>query len=140
MTAKVFLDTNVWLYALIKSDEVKYAQATQLIEGEANIHSNVQVANEISINLMRKAGKDNPYIQAFLGDFVASYPVAPLTPEELLTAAGLRLDYRLSYWDSLIVAAALQAGCDILYSEDMQNGLRINGCLQIVNPFKQETP
>lgn len=136
MPAKAFCDNNIWLYALIKSDEIKYQIATDLIASEDDLHSSVQVANEISVNLMRKAGKDHTYIQTFLTDFMASYPVLAQEREDLLTAASLRLDYRLSYWDSLIVAAALRAGCDVLYSEDMQHHLNIRGRLLIINPFK----
>jgi len=136
MPDKVFLDTNIWLYALIKSDEAKYQKALGLITGEQSICSSVQVANEISVNLMRKAGKDHTYIQIFLADFTASYPVLSQEKEDLLTAASLRLDYSLSYWDSLIIAAALRADCNVLYSEDMQHHLKIRGCLLVVNPFK----
>lgn len=136
MPAKAFLDTNIWLYSLIKSDEAKYQTATSLIASEEGIIASVQVANEISANLMRKAGKDHTYIQTFLTDFMASYPTLAQEPEDLLTAAGLRLDYKLSYWDSLIVASALRAECDVLYSEDMHHHLNIRGRLLIVNPFK----
>jgi len=136
MPGKIFCDTNIWLYSLIKSDEAKYQIATDLIIEEEEIVSSVQVVNEISVNLMRKAGKDHAYIQTFLTDFMASYPVLSQEKEDILTAAGLRLDYRLSYWDSLIVAAALRGDCDTLYSEDMQHNLQIRGCLRIINPFK----
>ncbi|TXH62486.1 MAG: PIN domain-containing protein [Thiothrix sp.] len=137
MPVKVFLDTNIWLYALIQSDEAKHDLALQLIaEHGDSLYSSVQVANEISVNLMRKAGKDHSFIQAFLADFMASYPVWAQEPEDLLTAAGLRVDYHFSYWDSLIVAAALRAGCALLYSEDMQHNLSVHGHLRIVNPFK----
>jgi predicted nucleic acid-binding protein len=135
MPTKVFLDTNIWLYSLIKSDVAKYQRAIGLITGEESIYSSVQVANEISINLLRKAGKDQAYIQNFLSEFMASYPVLAQEKEDLLTAAGLRLEYSLSYWDSLIVAVALRSGCKILYSEDMQHHLKIRGALLIVNPF-----
>jgi len=50
-------------------------------------------------------------------------------------ASDLRMSYSLSFWDSLIVASALAGGADILYSEDMQDGLRVSGQLNIVNPF-----
>ena len=54
----------------------------------------------------------------------------------MLAASELREAYSLSYWDSLIVATALEAGAAILYSEDMQDGLWINAQLQIINPFR----
>jgi predicted nucleic acid-binding protein len=49
----------------------------------------------------------------------------------------LRKAYSLSYWDSLIIAAAIDAGCVTLFSEDMQHGQTIEGCLTIINPFIQ---
>jgi predicted nucleic acid-binding protein len=136
MPDNVFLDTNIWLYSLIKSDELKYQRSIGLITGELNIYSSVQVANEISVNLMRKAGKDHGYIQNFLTDFMASYPVLSQEKEDLLSAASLRLEYSFSYWDSLVVAVALRANCTILYSEDMQHNLKVRGDLVIFNPFK----
>jgi len=51
------------------------------------------------------------------------------------TALDIRERYNFSWYDSLILAAALEGGCDTLYSEDMQNGQEINGQLRIVNPF-----
>ncbi len=54
----------------------------------------------------------------------------------LLTASQLRERYTLSYWDSLIATVACETGCTILYSEDMNDGLLINGKVQVVNPFK----
>ena len=137
MPVNVFIDTNIWLYALLNTDTVKHTQAMQLLADETlNVYSSVQVANEISVNLMRKAGKDNAFIQVFLADFIASYTVFAQEPQDLLLAASLRLEYRLSYWDSLIVAAALRADCDTLYSEDMQHGLFLHERLKIINPFK----
>lgn len=127
MPDNVFLDTNIWLYSLIKSDELKYQRSIGLITGELNIYSSVQVANEISVNLMRKAGKDYAYIQNFLTDFMASYPVLSQEKEDLLSAASLRLEYSFSYWDSLVVAVALRANCTILYSEDMQHSMKVRG-------------
>lgn len=53
----------------------------------------------------------------------------------LLSASQLRHEYSLSYWDSLIVAAALASEVRVLYSEDMQHGLLIHETLKIVNPF-----
>ncbi len=59
-----------------------------------------------------------------------------LNQEILLKASELRMKYSLSFWDSLIVASALAANAEILYSEDMQNGLLIENKLRIINPFE----
>lgn len=54
----------------------------------------------------------------------------------LQSASDLRMSYSLSFWDSLIVASPLAGGADILYSEDMQDGLRVSDRVNIVNPFQ----
>ena len=63
------------------------------------------------------------------------YAIMPITETVQLMASQMRGDYALSYWDSLIVAAASQSGAAFLYSEDMQHGLVVNGHLTIINPF-----
>lgn len=61
--------------------------------------------------------------------------VVPDSEETFALASLLRKKRAFSYWDSLIVAAALDAGCDTLYSEDMQHGQLVEGRLRLVNPF-----
>ncbi len=95
------------------------------------------VTEALQINLMRKAKKDHNYIFKFIYDLVGTYTVHDQTPAELITAATLRLNYSLSYWDSLIVASAINSECSILYSEDMQDGLQVHKKLKIINPLKQ---
>lgn len=139
MSDRVFIDSNIWLYSFIKTqqekDQCKHELAKELIRNQANIQVSTQVANEVAINLMRKANKDNDFIFQFLRDFMAAYTVHHQTTDDLLTASTLRSDYFFSYWDSLIVASAIRCKCRVLYSEDMQNGLSVYDDLQIINPF-----
>ena len=141
MKGKIFIDSNIWLYALIEEqnsgDEFKHFLAKKLFLESDNIQISTQVVNEISINLMRKAKKDNNYIFKFIHDLVSTYTVHNQTTAELITAASLRLNYSLSYWDSLIVASAINSECSILYSEDMQDGLQVHNKLEIINPLKR---
>ena len=140
MNDKVFVDSNIWLYALIetqqKEDQFKHEIAKKLIHQLTNIQVNTQIVNEVTINLMRKADKDNDFIYTFLRDFLAAYTVHDQSTDDLLTAACLRSDYSFSYWDSLIVASAIRCQCCVLYSEDIHNGLSVYDDLQIINPFK----
>jgi len=140
MSAKVFIDSNIWLYALIEeqnpNDKLKHTLAKQLLLENDNIEISTQVVNEVAINLMRKANKGNDYIFKFIHDFVSTYNVHSQTPSELITAGTLRLDYSFSYWDSLIVASAINNECTVLYSEDMQDGLQVHNKLEIKNPLK----
>jgi predicted nucleic acid-binding protein len=137
MKDNVFIDSNIWLYALIQSqtDDEKRLLAKNCIVEAKDIIVSTQVVNEVCVNLMRKASKDNAYIEQFVSDFVATYAVVAQTKEDVLQAASIRRDYDLSYWDSLIVTCALRSECSILLTEDMQQGLIINKQLEICNPF-----
>lgn len=141
MSDKVFIDSNIWLYALIdeqnSDDESKHILAKNLLLENDNIEISTQVVNEVAINLMRKANKDNDYIFEFIQDLISTYTVHSQTSAELITATILRLNYSFSYWDSLIVASAINNGCTILYTEDMQDGLRVHDKLVIINPLKR---
>ena len=137
MTDKVFIDSNIWLYALIqsKADQEKRDMAKARIACTEEIVISTQVVNEVCINLMRKGKKDSAFIDQFIRDFVTTYNVIGQIKDDVLNASSIRQDYHVSYWDSLIVVSALRSGCKMLYSEDMQHGLDIYNQLQIVNPF-----
>ncbi|MBW8745693.1 MAG: PIN domain-containing protein [Sphingomonas sp.] len=127
-----FLDTNVLIY-LATGDTAKADRAEALLAGGVTI--SVQVLNETANVLRRKAGLSWDEIHAFLETVRTLAVVQPLTIET--HDQGLRISerYRLSLYDGMIVAAALLAGCDQLWSEDMQDGLVIEETLRIRNPF-----
>jgi len=135
-----FIDTNVWLYAFITSqDEAKSIIARKLLE---NSHSQLlvstQVINEVCVNMLRKTDTDEARLKQLIHSFFYRYEVVMLEESVLLAASDLRQPYSLSYWDSLIVATALAAGATVLYSEDMQGGQIIDGRLTIMNPFQSD--
>ncbi|MFP4077149.1 MAG: PIN domain-containing protein [Halochromatium sp.] len=136
MPAKVFVDTNIWLYALIaKQDDAKHALAAQCLLGLKRPLINSQVIREASINLLKKANLAEERLRAIIQDWYRHCDVHPSNATQHLLASELRERYSFSYWDSLIVAAALDAGCSTLFSEDMQHGQHIHGGLTIVNPL-----
>ncbi|MEE9355672.1 MAG: PIN domain-containing protein [Methylococcaceae bacterium] len=137
MSDKVFIDSNIWLYALIQSeaDQEKSLKAKASIVNTDNIFISTQIVNEVCINLMRKGNKDAVFIDQFLIHFMATYSVMSQTKDDVLKASSIRGDYHFSYWDSLVVACAIRGDCKILYSEDMQHELIIYKKLQIVNPL-----
>lgn len=132
-----FTDTNIWLYAFITSqDETKSNIARKLLAASpGRLVVSTQVINEVCVNMLRKAGADEARLSQLIHSFFHRYEVVVLAESLLLAASNLRQRYSLSYWDSLIVAAALAADATILYSEDMQDGLVIDGRLTITNPF-----
>ena len=127
-----FLDTNVILYLL--DDGPKAEIAERLISSGAMI--SVQVLNETLVNCRRKAGLSWQEAGLFLDSLRALCPVVALTPQihEIGRALGER--YGFAVYDAMIVAAALSNECHTLYSEDMHDGLVVEGQLTIVNPFK----
>jgi len=140
MTAPVpvhnaWVDTNIWFYALSSGDEAKRLAANRLLDLLDRPVLNGQVIRELCINLLRKSSYDETAIQELVISLYRDCHVAPENIRVLLRASGLRMQYSFSYWDSLIVGAALEAGCAIIYSEDMQHGQTIDGQLTICNPL-----
>ena len=131
--AEVFFDTNVALY-LLSADAAKADRAEELLAAGGTI--SVQVLNEFSAVALRKLGMTWPEIREVLAQIRAVCSVEPLTVETHDRATVLAERHGLSVYDSLIVAAALLAGCRTLYSEDMQHGQVFEGRLTIQNPFK----
>ena len=131
-----FIDSNIWLYVFISNSKEKEKSkiAKQVILAN-NIAVSTQVINEVCVNLIKKAKFSEADIQELLQDFYFNYQVIGVDSIIQLDASKLRQNYCFSYWDSLIVASALNASADILYSEDMQDRLVVNKSLTIINPF-----
>lgn len=126
-----FVDTNVVLYLL--DDGPKAEKAETILASSP--HVSVQVLNEALVNCRRKAGLTWDETHDFLSGLKALCPVHDLSPETHDLGAALAQRYGLSIYDAMIVSAALLAGCDRLFSEDMQHGLVIEDRLRITNPF-----
>ena len=130
----VFLDSNIWLYALSAEDSRKHRIASGLTDRNDLVIS-VQNIAEVCNVLLKKAKYSEETVQMVINDFVERYAPLSLEPTHLLKASSLRKIYKLSHWDSLLIAAALELGAEIFYSEDMQDGLVVESSLTIRNPF-----
>ena len=135
---KVVIDSNIWLYAFIDSLE-KTKIAKKIISKEPNIVLSVQVINEVSFNLIKKLHFDEGEIRNLIEDFYSKYEIVNFNEKNLRLASNIRTLRQISYWDSLIIASALENDCSILYSEDMQHNQIIENKLKIVNPFLYNT-
>ena len=134
--APCFIDTNIWLYAfIVSSDPQKSAAAQAVIRSEPHVVVSTQVINEIVVNLLKKAAFAEDDLRKLITSFYSRYQVIELDRMSLLYASELREAHHLSFWDSLIVASALVAGASKLYSEDMHDGLVVEGRLTIINPL-----
>lgn len=126
-----FLDTNILVYA--QQQGVKAEISQNLIAAGGTISA--QVLNELANVLHKKQGKSWHDIELVLDDIDnVLNPALPLTAEINRAALALARAHNLPFYDALIVAAAIEAGCDTLYSEDLQHG-RSFDALSIVNPF-----
>lgn len=131
-----FFDTNILIYA--QETGAKAERARAVLAGGGKL--SVQVLNEFAAVARKKLGHDWNEIAEAIDDALAVVdPPQPLTLELNAAARSLAERHRLSFYDALIVAAALEAGCDTLYTEDMRHGATI-GALRIHNPFIEGPP
>lgn len=141
MTATVFVDTNVLVYARDRSDEAKHRRALEWMAAlweERTGHLSWQVLQEYYVTVTRKL--DPPRDAADAREDIASLATwVPTGPDLALVDRAWAVEdrYGLSWWDALIVAAAQTAGCAYLLSEDLQDRQRL-GDLTVVNPFTHE--
>lgn len=130
--ADVFFDTNILLY--LRSDEPAKLRRSEEILDRGGVIS-VQVLNEFANVARRKYKLEWPAVRAFLTLFRATLRVVPLTVETHARGIALSERYGFSVHDAMVVAAAELAGCKVLYTEDMHDGLVIGG-LTLRNPYK----
>lgn len=128
-----FFDTNILVY-IVTADPRKQ-QAERVLRGGGTV--SVQVLSEFASVARKKLQHDWARIEYALEQFKLSFDfVWPLTLDTHTAALAIARDHRLPFYDAMIVAAAIEAGCDTLYTEDMQHGRRIAG-LTIHNPFTE---
>ena len=132
MPGKVFIDTNIVIYALGQTS-TKTHLAAPLFVGSPTIST--QVLSETANVASKRLGLPPSEIRKLITSLETMCLVTTISITTIHTALDIRERYNFSWYDSLILAAALEGGCDTLYSEDMQNGQEINGQLRIVNPF-----
>jgi predicted nucleic acid-binding protein len=133
MQGRCFLDTNILLYLLSKDVEKKNIAKKLLKENHA---ISIQVLNEFSNVSLRRFKLSVSETKEIIDKISQSCKVYPYNKETILTALDLKERYRYQFYDSLILATALENGCDIVYSEDMQHNHILENRLTIINPFR----
>jgi predicted nucleic acid-binding protein len=138
MTGKIFLDTNIIVYSFDKTDSSKNKKAKQLLDLMYENYLYVistQVIQEFCNVSFRKM--DPPLSEEDVRLFISTFPagqIATIDMETINQSLMIKKRYKYSFWDSLILATAMMAGCGILFSEDMKHDLKIEDLL-IQNPF-----
>lgn len=141
MTSDCFIDTNIWVYAFLASEEDSGKQSLALaflrtVSANSRIVVSAQVINEFHWTLSRKYSIADPVILDKVENGIARLAdIVPLDHATYRNSFHLRSTCRLSFWDSLIVASALHNGCATLYSEDLAHGMVIEKSLRIANPL-----
>lgn len=131
--AERFFDTNVLLY-LLSADATKADRVEETLAAGATI--SVQVLNEFAAIALRKLGMTVAEVRDALDPIIAICKVLPITVETHKRGLQIAERYRFAVYDALIIAAALDAGCSTLYTEDLQHGQVIADVLTVRNPFR----
>ncbi len=134
MKDKFFFDTNVILYSYSLVSDHKNIVAKQLISSTNSIIS-TQVLQEMCNVLIKKFKLDKISILKILSELEINFSVKINYAQTINKALEIHFKYQYSYYDSLIIASALQNECSILYSEDLHHNQKIEDTLTILNPF-----
>jgi predicted nucleic acid-binding protein len=136
MSVRSFFDTNVLLYADDEFAPVKQRRSRDLVAQHRRDGTGVvslQVLQEYFVNVTRKLHVD-PLIARRKVEILSEFDVASLEIDDILAAIDLHRLHGFSFWDALVLRAAKQTACRVLFSEDFQAGREVEG-VRIVNPF-----
>jgi predicted nucleic acid-binding protein len=137
MLNKIFIDSNVWIYLFLQDNDEKYKAAEAYLKNN-NADSifiiTYQVINEVS-NILFKNKYTEIEIRENIDFLFKICTIQEFTKDIIITASSVRKNYSFSFWDSILVGSALFSECNILISEDMQDGLIVNNKLLIKNIF-----
>lgn len=137
-TQRAFVDTNILVYAAAKSPQIDYKTriARELLRQD-NLWLSVQVLNEFTVNarhhrkLNLTAREEYEWVQRWL-----LFQIKEMSVTSYLNARCFHERYQISHWDGLILAAAEETNCKILYSEDLQHKQTYDG-ITVINPFTE---
>lgn len=141
MPDKYFFDTNLWIYLFLDSkdtdDRKKKRKVEKLInEDDIGIVVSTQVLNKICSVLLKKYRIKADSIKEHLERMLDIVEVNILTEQNTLRSLSLLEKYNFSFYDAVIISSAIESGCSIILSEDLQSEMIIEGNLKIINPFK----
>jgi len=133
MNDNLFVDTNILVYS-VADDLRKRAIADDLLMQEGIVIS-PQVISEFVVVTIRKQILEPSKTIEYAQKFLSAFRVTVMTADTITLALKIMTKYHFAYWDSLILAAAIESACTIVYSEDLQDGQQIEDQVTIRNPF-----
>lgn len=133
------LDTNILVYAVDREAGTRHDGAKDIVARAAfrNCLLSVQSLAEFFHATTRKRLLEPQGARAFVRDWLAVFDTYQADPTSLADAMELSAEHRMSFWDAMLWAAARQAGCAVLLSEDMQHGFQLRG-VRVVDPFRPD--
>ncbi len=135
MKDKFFIDSNVLVYSYSYSEPDKNGKAWDILKEKDKIIISSQVIGEFINVLFKKHKIEKNLVSLAAKKIIKIFGFKLIYPETIEKALFIFERYKFSYYDSLIIASAIENGCDILYSEDMQHKQVIDDKLTIINPF-----
>ncbi|HLO86574.1 MAG TPA: PIN domain-containing protein [Nostocaceae cyanobacterium] len=102
---KICLDSNIWIYALNQSQDIRKHQISNALATQIGLYLSTQIINEVCVNLIKKANFTENQIQNLIQGFYQIHHIIEIDINILLKASMLRSQYLFSFWDSLIVAS-----------------------------------
>jgi predicted nucleic acid-binding protein len=141
MSDKTFVDTNVLVYAVDDSEPQKRDIARSVLSSGSygELVLSTQVLSEYYVTVTRKLAQPMSDVQAAEAlDWLSLNPTVSVDTKLVKSAVEISRSARLSYWDGLVVAAAANAGCERLLTEDLNDGQEI-GSVRVENPFRDLT-
>lgn len=137
MTDNIFIDTNLWVYLFSDDGEKKSSVSRLIRENFKNILTSSQILGELFNVLIKKEITDLDKARGIVFRIADDFPVLSIDKEVVKKAIDLKIRYGYSYWDSLVIASALNTQCNSIYTEDLHHNQLIEGNLRILNPFKK---
>ena len=137
--SKTFIDTNILVYAMDQADPLKHKQSRFFLqELRKEEHTGVistQILQEFYVTAIKKLNLDPVLVKSILRAF-KNYEVVVINPDLIESAVDCSVLNRISFWDALVVVSAESACCDMILTEDLNDGQIIRG-VKIHNPYRK---
>ena len=137
--SKIFIDTNVLVYTLAKNDKIKQKKSREILRKIVELHKPVlstQIIKEFYVVSVTKLKADRLVVKNIIHNF-RNMEIVNNDIELIEQAIDISLISQISFWDSLVVAAAEKAKCEFILSEDLNSGQTYRG-VKVINPFKKD--
>ena len=138
MISRIFIDTNVLVYAYDYTNEIKHNKAKTILFSKNNTNDDfyisTQILNEFYSVLARKQVLHSS-ITKYINEIIDNSNVVPILLENTMKALNIKEKYGFAWYDSVVLATSIQNSCYIIYSEDFQHNQIIDGVVKIINPF-----